>query len=394
MKILIEFWNLSASMGPWLLLGLIAAGLIGLFVNRSWIEKHLSGPGLKPVLKAALFGVPMPLCSCSVIPTGLGLYKQGASKGATISFMISTPQTGVDSMVLTSAAFGWPFTLFKIFVAVLSGCTGGILAGNQAESHEDAQSTTLNSPIKRFIHTTFVDLPGALAVPFTLGLMANILISSLISPGYLGSLTANAWWVPLAVLLVSVPLYVCTTASIPIALMLLDQGLSAGSVLVFLLAGPATNMATLSVIGKTMGKRALFSYLLPILFFSLTASLLSSSLSVLGSMVSEHQHQHLGWFDHLCTTILFLTFLPAYIKTLRSFLPKAPVATVTGKERHFMLQGLSCQGCVMKSQTALKNAGIGVTAIDVTTLELEESADINQVQNLFNKLGFTASPRG
>ena len=126
-EIILEFWSVFAEMSPYLLFGFFVAGLLSMLVSRQLVERHLGGQGLGPLVKASVFGIPLPLCSCGVIPVSMSLHKQGASKGATISFLLSTPQTGVDSVLVTYSLLGPVFAIFRPLVALVTGVLGGLL---------------------------------------------------------------------------------------------------------------------------------------------------------------------------------------------------------------------------------------------------------------------------
>ncbi len=111
-------WDVTLELAPWLLLGVVIAGILHVFMPQDFVRTHLGHSRFSHVVKACLFGVPMPLCSCGVIPAAAGLKKEGASNGATVGFLISTPQTGVDSFAVSAALLGWPFALVKVVAAL------------------------------------------------------------------------------------------------------------------------------------------------------------------------------------------------------------------------------------------------------------------------------------
>ncbi len=381
-------------MAPWLLLGFVAAGLIGITVSKQVVARNLTGTGFLPLIKATLFGVPLPLCSCSVIPTGIGFHKHGAHTGPTVSFLTATPQTGIDSLFVTASAFGWPFTLLKVATAIISGLIGGALAGadNKATDDENTPTETTSNRWNTFCYLSLKDLPGAIAIPFTIGVLINALLGFYVDAGSLGAITGNGPLVYAAVLLFSIPLYVCSTASIPLAMALMDQGLEAGVVLVFLLAGPATNFATMLIIGKTLGIRALSAYLGTIITVSVLAGyFLGSMIAPQASHIQHHNHESL--FPHIAGIILLLIFIPSYsaacIRFLSRFKKSKQISTNTPRQ-HYALSGLSCHNCVNKARTTLQKAGITIIAIDAESLEITGPQDHAVITALFTSIGFSA----
>jgi len=319
---------MAAKMAPYLLFGFAVAGLLHVSMRKEFVHRWLGKPGLRSVFKASILGVPMPLCSCSVIPVAVSLRKSGASKGATASFLSSTPQTGVDSIFVTHALLGGLFTAVRVLVAFTCGVVMGYLIElfckantpvvPEALSSDMSQSncpdpinslTALNaidsrvppSPIISELNSmdccasqpapkrgpiealrySFVTLPANLATALVIGLLLAGLITTLLPIDLLsGSLSSG----PLAFLLataISLPLYVCATASIPMAYALLAAGLSPGAALVFLIAGPATNTTTIAVVWKMLGRRATAIYLVSLLLISWLAGwLFNTALSV------------------------------------------------------------------------------------------------------------------
>ena len=266
-----EFYRLFLEMAPWLLLGFTFAGLLHVFMPGGRIRKYMGGNNLKSVVYGALLGVPLPLCSCGVIPTGISFYKEGASKSATVSFLISTPQTGVDSILATYSMLGLPFALLRPVVAFLSGIFGGIITNLAIKRDgEDAvepppviadEEVTEESKLKKMFRYAFFEFMMDIANWLIIGFAVAALISMLLPDNFFTLYLQNQFLSMLIVLAASIPLYVCATGSIPIAAVLMMKGLSPGAALVFLMAGPATNVATMTVIGKAINKKILLIYI-------------------------------------------------------------------------------------------------------------------------------------
>jgi len=260
-------------MAPYLLLGFAIAGLLAAFVSPETVERHLGSRGFKSVFKAALFGVPLPLCSCGVIPVAASLRKHGASRGATMAFLLSTPQTGVDSIMVTYALLGPIFAIFRPIAAFFTGLLGGGLTdkfdiGNDNGGKDSPpvctdECCTTEKKRNWFIRTLyhgFVVLPRDLARPMLLGLLLAGVISAIVPDDFFAGALGTGVGGIFLMMLVGIPMYVCATASVPIAAALMLKGVSAGAALAFLIAGPATNAAAIATIWKVLGRRATFIY--------------------------------------------------------------------------------------------------------------------------------------
>ncbi len=268
---------------PWLLLGLIAAGLIKAWVPDELLTRWLGGRGPWPVTKAALIGAPLPLCSCGVLPAALGLRRGGASRSATVSFLIATPETGADSIAVSYALLGPFMAVVRPVAAILSAIFTGLLSAlvPEAQRAPEAAPATCSSccsgscgsqapaPQKpwqkgglglRYAATEILD---DIALWLAVGIVLAGAVTTLVPPQALAEWGSG---VPAMVLmlLIGIPMYICATASTPVAASLLLTGISPGTVLVFLLAGPATNIATLAVVKKELGAGVLLTYLLGI----------------------------------------------------------------------------------------------------------------------------------
>ncbi len=316
--------DLSLAAAPWLVLGLVVGGLIKVLIPMSFLEKHLGGQGIVPIIKAALLGAPLPLCSCGVIPAALGLRKSGASKQSTVSFLVSTPETGVDSVMITYALLGPFMAIVRPIAAVVSAITAGLLVGktetqeasqmiiNEAEVNQKGGSCCSSEPVVKKessccstepvdepsccsavdneqqpnslinnlmdgIRYAFTDLFTMLLFWLCIGLLFAAAVKTFVPTSFLtewGSGLAGM----LVMMVIGIPMYVCATASTPIAAGFMLAGVSPGTALVFLMAGPATNISTLGVIGKELGRQSLIAYLFGVGFIALIAGLVTDYL--------------------------------------------------------------------------------------------------------------------
>jgi len=295
-------WDIVLELAPWLLLGAAVAGTLHVLMPRNFIRRHLGGRGAWTTVKAAVVGVPMPLCSCSVIPTGLGLHRDGAGRGATVSFLTSTPQTGVDSVAVTAAFLGWPFALFKLAAAFVTGVVGGI--ATNAVTHDDTatglepgeeEASRPSRSLADAWHFAVGDLLRMIWRWLVFGILVSAAISVAVEPGSLtfdgmgGGLVAM-----LLTLAISLPLYICATASVPIAAALVHAGLPTGAALVFLMAGPATNVATIGALYRVLGGRSTAVYLVTIVVGSVGLGLAYDAWIGLEAVSLGAGHEHGG----------------------------------------------------------------------------------------------------
>ncbi len=333
-----EIWTLLCEMSPYLLLGFLLAGLMHEFIPERVYTKYLGERSLKSVVLAALFGVPLPLCSCGVIPTAMGIRKEGASRGATISFLIATPQTGVDSIIATYSLMGLPFAIIRPVVALLTAIFGGALCNVFDKERRDASTVapdggkpcsakgchrpegfaeaspclpdTLLHRFLRALSYAFGEMMEDIGKWLAIGLVVAGIITAAVPDSWFNVFHGNTLYSILFVLLFSIPMYLCATGSIPIALALMLKGLTPGAALVLLMAGPASNAASILVVGKVLGKRTMLIYLTSII---LGAILFGFGIDYLlprewfTAPVSHYAACHeggIGLFSYICTALM------------------------------------------------------------------------------------------
>lgn len=309
-RFLAELWHILVESGVWLLVGLLLAGAVHAFVPRAWFMRHLGGRGFGAVGKASLLGIPMPLCSCAVIPVAAGLRRQGAGKGASAAFAISTPQTGEESIPLTWALFGPVFALARPVIAVVTAFVAGSAInaldeedGDQgsAISHQggEGEPKSVKEKLGDAWHHGFVTMLRDLAPWLVIGLILAAVISAALPSGWIAENVGTGLWPKVAMLFVGVPLYICATSSTPLAWSLVAAGLSPGAAIVLLLAGPATNVATMSWVIKDLGVRSLVVYVVTISLIALGAGILFDAFFAehvaIASRGTEHAHGGGAW---------------------------------------------------------------------------------------------------
>ncbi len=303
-QVVFDFWGTIAEMSPYLLFGFFVAGILSILISQNFVERHLSGRGIWPVIKASLFGVPLPLCSCSVIPVSMSLRKHGASKGSTISFLLSTPQTGVDSIFVTLSLLGPVFAIFRPIVAFVTGIVGGALVNIFVKEHQDknnniqkctdvcCEKTEKKSKIVRGLKYGFVTLPRDIGKAMFVGLVIAAFISAIVPEDFFAERLGKGFFAMVAMMFLGIPVYVCATASVPVAAAMLMKGLTPGAALVFLITGPASNAAGITVIWKTLGRRTAIIYLFTVMVCALGAGLiLDTMFPELVISVKTHMHQ-------------------------------------------------------------------------------------------------------
>ncbi|MBD77776.1 MAG: heavy metal-associated domain-containing protein [Crocinitomicaceae bacterium] len=380
MEFLETFWVILLELAPYLLLGLLIAGLLNAFVSRNFITRHLGKNNFTSVFKAALLGVPLPLCSCGVIPTGIAFKKQGASNGSTVSFLVSTPQTGVDSILVSYSMLSLPWAIFRPIVAFVTGIAAGMLTptennveSNQVNEEELSTGGSLFDKIFKYAFIDFLqDISRALIVGIILAALISLFVPEELFSQYLSYPLMNM----LIILVVSVPLYVCATGSVPIAAALLMKGLSPGAALVFLMAGPATNAATLTVLWNSLGKKITLVYLGTIVVFSFGFGVLIDYLLpshwFLVESISAIGHQHHlipDWLSMASAVILIAALSFAEIKKLIPH--KIELNTM---EKAYKIEGMTCNHCKANVERALN------TVEGISSLEVDLEAGVAKIE--------------
>ena len=283
----LEIARIFNEMAIYILFGLLIAGILYIAFPKEKISSHLGGNTIYSVIKASFIGVPLPLCSCGVIPTAISLYRQGASKGATASFLISTPQTGADSLLVTYSFMGPLFAVYRAIAAFVSGIVGGILVGsldrgedakspmtvsrdaaisnckvcNEPENPSCEHNHSLAAKTRAALKYGFIDFFSDIAGHILIGIVLAGVISYFLPDSFFSEMIGTGFVSMLLMIVVGIPLYMCSTASVPVAYAMMLKGVTPGAALVFLMVGPATNMVTISVVGSVMGKRTLGLYL-------------------------------------------------------------------------------------------------------------------------------------
>jgi len=369
-SIIIDFWDTVAEMSPYLLFGFLVAGILSVLISQKLVERHLGGRGIWPLLKASLFGVPLPLCSCGVIPVSMSLHKHGASKGSVISFLLSTPQTGADSIFVTLSLLGPLFAVFRPLAAFVTGIVGGTLVDVFGQSTEDKSRVppkcsdesrpsprpsegrgekgldeccggadpaprrggAKNRKITRGLIPLlggaglkygFVTLPRDIGKAMLVGLVIAAVISALVPDGYFAEKLGTGILAMVVMMLLGIPVYVCATASVPVAAALILKGLTPGAALVFLMTGPATNAASFVTIWKVLGRATAITYLAAVAGCALLSGIL---LDYIAAGVDFEIAARPGWMlppavKHIAAVVLLAILTIAIFNKRKGSLP-------------------------------------------------------------------------
>jgi len=322
-----DFWDMIVQMSPYLLFGFLVAGVLRVLIPASTVERHLGRPGFLSILKASLFGVPLPLCSCGVIPVSMSLYKHGASRGATVSFLISTPQTGMDNIFIIYSLLGPVFAIFSPIVALISGLFGGTLVSvfdtqprpqHQASKGGDCNPIRKENRILKALRYAFLILPADIGKAMFIGLVISALISITIPDDFFTAhLAAGGGILAMVIMMaIGIPMYVCSAASVPIAAVLIAKGLNPGAAMVFLMTGPATNAAAITTLWATLGRKTAILYLVSVIVCAFTAGMVLNMMfsGTAKQTLCEHGWMMPAWLGNSCAVALVAVLGFAMVK--------------------------------------------------------------------------------
>ena len=398
---LLAVWDVWLQLAPWLLLGAAIAGVLHVWLPAGFLRRQLSGRG--SVAKAVALGVPLPLCSCGVIPVGLQLKKSGASPGAVVAFLTSTPQTGADSILVCASMLGWPLAVFKVLSAAATGLVGGWIT-NVSASHgpatlpiaeEDSQEAKHSY---REIVTHGLELIHSIWGWLVVGVLVSAAITTWLPSTMLEGLSAYGGLTAMLVtLVISLPLYVCATASVPIAAALVAGGLPAGAALVFLMAGPATNTATLGAVYRALGRRALAIYLSTIIVGSVLCGWVFDSVIPQAAVEHIEGHEMTHWWNVGSAVLLLAILMFAAIQDTRRWWSHHFENSPTGPSLALNVSGMTCENCAAKLERSL----LADTEISSARVSFESGravvhgdASQNHVREIVEQSGFRVEDRG
>ena len=391
----------------YLIFGFLVAGILHLFFPESIIRRHMGKNSISSVIKSTLFGIPPPLCSCGVVPVAASLKKSGTSKGASISFLISTPQVGADSFLITYSLLGWIFGVFRIvaslITAMIAGITVNFLSRNDDEQSEiNNKGKVYRDTIGERLKTLFYYMEFEL-----LGSIANALVIGLIIAGIIAAVFPDDFFVkylnyPIAsmilMLAIGIPMYVCAAASTPIAASLIMKGVSPGAALVFLLTGPATNAITISTVVKTLGKKAAAVYLLSIGIISLLLGYLLNIITIkygFNKIIMIHQHEMIPEWLKISGSAVLCIMLGWYYLNMKILVKNSKKGgdEVGGLKTTINVKGMTCMHCASNVKKAVQ-AVLGTSDITVdiekgnVTFLLDDNMDAEEVKASIVSAGY------
>jgi uncharacterized membrane protein YraQ (UPF0718 family)/copper chaperone CopZ len=403
-----DFILLLGEMSPFLLLGFFFAGLLHAFISQRKIEYFFNGNPIVSSVLGSIFGIPLPLCSCGVIPTGTALYKNGASKSGSVSFLISTPQTGVDSILATFSLLGLPFAIIRPIAALITGITGGlvtsIITTKDPESkkiqEQDTSSYTFIEKLYISFRYGFVEFIQDISKWLVIGLVLAAIISALIPDSFFELINLPPILQMILILAVSVPLYICATGSIPLAAVLILKGINPGAAFVLLMAGPATNAATITMIGKVLGKKSLFAYLATIIAGAIGFGLLIDYVfpSQWFTDISRHaSHLHnngLTWLQIVSGIGLLGLIINGYVQQRIKSLKEINSQTINKdmETKTIKVEGMTCNHCKSNVETNLQKLSFVESAnvnLNEKTVTLRgDNIELGKIKDTIKSLGY------
>ncbi len=409
MEFIYSLINMMAEMAPYLLFGFLVAGVLYAFVPGKFYRNHLSRPGAWAVIKAALIGVPLPLCSCGVLPTAVSLRRNGASRGASTSFLIATPQTGVDSIAATYSLLGPAFAIIRPVAALVTAFIGGMLVNREDKACKvscDMEVDTIDAPssdsfagkIKDALRYGFVEMIQNIGKWLIIGLVIAAAITVFIPDGFFTFFAEYPLLSMIAVVVVAVPMYVCSTGSIPIALSLMLKGLSPGAAFVLLMAGPAANFASIIIVGKSLGKKAAAIYLGTIVIGAIAIGMCIDYLMPRDwftmPMMAGHANCHLqiGLFPGICSVLLIILLINALVRKYKQNKSERNKSEKMENQQTIIVKGMTCGHCkAMVEKNLAKLPGVESVTVDLASGEtkIQGQPDPAAVKEVIEDLGFS-----
>ena len=401
--------NVVCEMAPYLLLGFLIAGVLHVFVPQKFYANYLSRNNKLSVLWAALLGVPLPLCSCGVIPTAIGLKNEKASKGAIASFLIATPQTGIDSILATFSLMGLGFAIIRPVAALITGVCGGLLVNRLCKdeytpAEDNCQFSIVNSQLKiwRVLKYAYYDMIRDIGLRLLVGLIVAALIQVAVPDEFFLSFGSQPLLQMLVILAIAVPMYICSTGSIPVAAALIMKGLSPGAALVMLMAGPAVNLASILVVHKAMGRRFTSIYLMTIVVFAVLFGLLlnaTKQLSIFNYQLSINDACCMtsalpSPFKLICATVLTLLIIFALMMKLFSkFTTKKPLDPDVVVYRVEDMHCSHCEAAVVRAVEEVPGVEKAKASASANTLTIKGPATEEAIRSAVEGIGYTFKGR-
>ena len=402
---LLSLTNVVCEMAPYLLLGFFIAGVLHVFVPQNFYRRYLSADNKLAVLWAALLGVPLPLCSCGVIPTAIGLRKEKASKGAVASFLIATPQTGIDSILATFSLMGLGFAIIRPVAALITGVCGGLLV-NRLVREDDTMADTVSTcqmehggRLWRVLKYAYYDMIRDIGLRLVIGLVVAALIQVAVPDEFFLQFGSQPLLQMFVILVIAVPMYICSTGSIPVAAALMMKGLSPGAALVMLMAGPAVNMASILVVNKALGRRFTSIYLLTIVGFAVGFGLLLNVSGLEPYAATSHEvcctmaSSLPSLYKIVCAVLLTLLIT---FTLMMKFFSKFTNKTLAPDTVVYRVEDMHCSHCeaaVVRAVESVPGVKKAKASSSANTLTVEGSASEEDVRKAVEGIGYTFKGR-
>ena len=406
--------NVVCEMAPYLLLGFFIAGVLHVFVPQKFYANYLSRNNKLSVLWAALLGVPLPLCSCGVIPTAIGLKNEKASKGAIASFLIATPQTGIDSILATFSLMGLGFAIIRPMAALVTGVCGGLLINRLVREDDVKEDVSTSCQVEsgnriwRVLKYAYYDMLRDIGLRLLIGLVVAALIQVAVPDEFFLSFGSQPLLQMLVILVIAVPMYICSTGSIPVAAALMMKGLSPGAALVMLMAGPAVNLASILVVHKSMGRRFTSIYLMTIVGFAVLFGLLLNAMGIDFSVAAQDAccmstSALPSPFKIVCATVLTLLIIFALtlliifalmMKFFSKFTTKKPLDPDVTVYRVEDMHCSHCEAAVVRAVEEVPGVEKAKASASANTLTIKGSATEETIRAAVEGIGYTFRGKG
>lgn len=403
--ILKEIIFLFNEIAIYLLFGFVVAGVLHVLFPESIIRRHLGHNSIGSVIKSTLFGIPLPLCSCGVVPMAASLKNSGASKGATVSFLIATPQVGADSFMITYSLMGWVFALFRIIASLVTALAAGIVVNIIGKRDRDQQpfpllnangSDSFAGRLRSIFGYVEYDLLGSIANALLIGIILAGAITAFVPDGFFERYLGNNFLSMVLMLVVGIPLYVCAAASTPIAASLVMKGISPGAALVFLLTGPATNAITITTVMKVLGKKSTVVYLAAIAIVSLVLGyLLNIMTDYFGfqNIMMLHDHGMIPMWLRISGSVILALMIGWYYLKVKILDKMGKEKEMDGKKISLTVRGMTCMHCAGTVKKAVESVA-GTSDVNVlldentVTFAIEAVDDVEKVKQAIERAGY------
>ena len=398
---LLSLLNVVCEMAPYLLLGFFIAGVLHVFVPQRFYAKYLSRNNKLSVVWAALLGIPLPLCSCGVIPTAISLKNEKASKGAIASFLIATPQTGIDSILATFSLMGLGFAIIRPTAALITGVCGGLLVTRLLRDDDVVDIDSCSCQVEkgnkvwRVLRYAYYDMLRDIGLRLIIGLVVAALIQVAVPDEFFLQFGSQPLLQMLVLLVIAIPMYICSTGSIPVAAALMVKGLSPGAALVMLMAGPAVNLASILVVHKSMGRRFTSIYLMTIVAFAILFGLLLNATGI-DFTVAAQDACCMGTsalpnpFKLICATIL--TLLIIFALMMKLFSKFTSKETLDPDVTIYRVEDMHCSHCeaaVVRAVEELPGVEKAKASASANTLTIKGPATEEAIRAAVEGIGYT-----